>query len=122
MIVVMKILNYEIFDIHADFCKTLANSKRLIIITALEHKELSVGEISKLLNTSLATTSQHLKILRDKEIVKVRKDAQKVYYYLNDKGIVYACNKIREIIVKINKNKSNMITENIDVYHLIEDD
>ncbi len=117
----MKVKNNEIFEIHADFCKTLANPKRLIIINALEKREMSVGELSNLLDTSLATTSQHLKTLRDKEIVKVRKEAQKVYYYLNEKEIVTVCNNIREIIIKINKNKTNMIKKDIDIYNLIED-
>ena len=107
----MKVLNNEIFELHAEFCKTLANPKRLIIISALAKREMSVGELSDLLNSSLATTSQHLKALRDKEIVKIKKDAQRVYYHLNDKDIFLACNKIREVIIKINKNRMRKILD-----------
>jgi len=115
----MKVLNYEIFNIHAEFCKTLANPKRLIIITALEKKEMTVGELSEILKTSLSTTSQHLKVLRDRDIVNLKKDGQKSYYYLTDKNLVYACNRIREIIIKLYKKRGKIINSNLASNNLI---
>ncbi len=105
----MRVKNNKIFELHAAFCKTLANPKRLIIITALEKKEMTVGELAKLLETSLSTTSQHLKILRDRDIVDVKKDGKKSYYFLNDKELVYATNRIREIILKLYRKKGEVI-------------
>ena len=115
----MKVLNYEIFKIHAEFCQTLAHPKRLIIITALEKKALTVGELAKLLNTSLATTSQHLKILKNLDIIDNRREGQRIFYFLNDKNLVYACDKIREIIINLYKKKGKIINKNLNSRNLI---
>lgn len=105
----MKVSNYEIFDVHAEFCKTMANTKRLIIIRALKDKERTVGEFSELLDLPIANVSQHLKALRDHDIVTTRKEGQKVYYSLTDPRLVDACDMIRRIIVDLNKRKGKLI-------------
>ena len=101
--------NYEIFEIHAEFCKAIAHPKRLIIIRALGDKEITVGEFVDLLELPIANISQHLKALRDQDIVTTRKEGQKVYYSLADQRLVDACDMIREIIVELNKKKGRII-------------
>lgn len=105
----MKVSNYEIFEVHAEFCKTLANPKRLIIIKSLKNKERTVGEFSELLDLPIANISQHLKALRDHDIVTTRKEGQKVFYSLTDPRLVDACDLIRQIIVDLNRRKGNAI-------------
>lgn len=110
----MKVRNHEIFEIHAEFCKTLANPKRLLIIRALKLKERTVTDFANLLDLPIANVSQHLKALRDRDIVTTRKDGQKVYYSLTDPRLVNACDTIRKIIVDINKRKGKVIDTNSD--------
>jgi ArsR family transcriptional regulator len=105
----MKVNNYDIFEVHAEFCKTMANAKRLIIIRALKNKERTVGEFSELLGLPIANISQHLKALRDHDIVSTRKEGQKVFYSLTDTRLVDACDLIRKIIVDLNRRKGNAI-------------
>jgi ArsR family transcriptional regulator len=113
----MKVRNYEIFELHAEFCKTMAHPKRLIIVTALEDREMTVGEFTELLDMPIANVSQHLKALRDHDIVTTRKDGQKVYYSLTDKRLIEACNLIREIIASLYKRKDKMM----DLKNIIEE-
>jgi ArsR family transcriptional regulator len=110
----MKVSKYEIFDIHAEFCKTLANPKRLLIIRALRDGEKTVGDFSKLLDLPIANVSQHLKALRDHDIVTARKEGQKVYYSLTDKRLVDATDMIRQIIVDLNKRRGKVVNVNYD--------
>lgn len=105
----MKVRNYEIFELHAAFCKTMSNPKRLIILTALGEKEMTVGEFSDLLSLPIANVSQHLKLLRDLDIVTTRKDGRKVYYMLTDNRLIEACNLIRTIIVDLHKRKGKIM-------------
>lgn len=110
----MKVRNYEIFEMHAEFCKTLSHPKRLIILTALGEREMTVGEFVELLDMPIANVSQHLKALRDQDIVTTRKDGQKVYYALTDNRLIEACNLIRKIIVDLYKRKGKkMELENL---------
>jgi len=105
----MKSAQYKFFEIQADFCKTLANPKRLYIICALKHKEMTVGEFSELLELPIANVSQHLKALRDQDMVTTRKEGQKVYYALRDQHLIDACQMIRKVIYSIYKDKGHVV-------------
>lgn len=64
--------------------KAVANEKRLKILYNIKDKELSVGEIEKMVNLSQSALSQHLAILRADNIVKTRRKAQTIFYQLKD--------------------------------------
>ena len=64
--------------------KAVANEKRLKILYNIKDKELSVGEIEKLVHLSQSAVSQHLAILRADDIVKTRRKAQTIFYQLKD--------------------------------------
>ena len=89
----------EIFLLHAEFCKVLANSKRLMIIDLLSQGEMCVGDMVAAMGSSLANISQHLRVLRARNIVRSRKEGQTVFYSLTDKRIPKACTLIRCILL-----------------------
>lgn len=95
----MKIQNPEIFRLHANFCKVLANPTRLMLIALLSKAELNVGQLAEATEASLATTSQHLRVLREHDVVKSRKDGQTVYYTITDPRLMEACTQIRTILL-----------------------
>lgn len=64
--------------------KAVANEKRLKILYNIKDKELSVGEIEKMVKLSQSALSQHLAILRADDIVKTRRKAQTIFYQLKD--------------------------------------
>ena len=68
--------------------KALANSHRLMILCALYEGELSVGELNTRVPLSQSALSQHLATLRQGGQVVCRRDAQMVYYRLNDPKVV----------------------------------
>jgi len=70
----------------ADLLSVVGNSVRLKIIYLLyKYKEMCVCDLAEALNISCSSTSQHLRKLRDKLIIKSRKDSQTVYYSLESK-------------------------------------
>ena len=64
-------INERVYELHADICQILANSKRLKIINILRDKELSVNELAKRVGVTKANLSQHLSILRKKEFLRL---------------------------------------------------
>ena len=95
----MNLQSKEIYDLHADFCKNMANPWRLMIINLLAQGEASVGQLAEQLGVPLANVSQHLAVLRSKHIVAFRKDGQTAYYRLIDQRMNDACNLIRQILL-----------------------
>lgn len=64
--------------------KALGDESRQRIIGLLTVREMCVCELMSALKMTQPTTSHHLKILEDAEIVKSRKDGKWVFYSLSD--------------------------------------
>jgi DNA-binding transcriptional ArsR family regulator len=64
----------------ADLLKAIANAQRLRILCMLIEGELNVSQLNQRLALSQSALSQHLAILREKNLVSCRKNAQTVIY------------------------------------------
>lgn len=64
--------------------KALAHPLRLKVIVALKEKELSVQELVEAVGTTQSNVSQHLTIMRDKNILDSRREANQVFYRVGD--------------------------------------
>ncbi|MEA1993158.1 MAG: metalloregulator ArsR/SmtB family transcription factor [Euryarchaeota archaeon] len=67
--------------------KALADDTRLKIINFLEDGEKSVGDIQPHVGTTQSNISQHLRILKDAELVDSRRKGKIVYYHITNKKI-----------------------------------
>jgi DNA-binding transcriptional ArsR family regulator len=108
----------DIFELHARFCKSLSNPKRLIILAALAKGEKSVGYLAEAIGVTLANISQHLTVLRSHNIVKSRKEGRTVYYSITDARLVDACNLIRAVLIDGMK-RQGMIASGMDMSNLM---
>lgn len=69
----------------ASLLKVMANECRLLVLCHLvEAGELSVGELMVRLEISQSALSQHLARLREERLVATRKEAQSVFYRVDD--------------------------------------
>ncbi|GGE29537.1 transcriptional regulator [Marinithermofilum abyssi] len=65
--------------------KALADPTRLKIAYALvQEDELCVCDVANIINSSLATASHHLRLLRNMGLAKYRKEGKLVFYSLDD--------------------------------------
>jgi ArsR family transcriptional regulator, lead/cadmium/zinc/bismuth-responsive transcriptional repressor len=67
--------------------KVLSDPTRVKIISALLQEELCVCDLSSLIGISQSAISHQLRVLRNMNIVKYRKDGKVVYYGLDDDHI-----------------------------------
>jgi DNA-binding transcriptional ArsR family regulator len=68
----------------AAFLRSIANEHRLQTLCHLAGGEKSVGELNKHFPLSPSAFSQHLAVLREQGLVKFRKQAQTIFYSIND--------------------------------------
>ncbi len=67
----------------ANMLKAVSHPVRLAILELLsENKQLSVSEIHEKLNIEQSTTSHHLGILRDKDVLIAKKRGKNTFYTL----------------------------------------
>ncbi len=91
----------RIFELQADICQTLANPKRLQIISLLKKGELSVGDMVKAMGIAKANLSQHLSSMRQKGILIARRQGTSIYYRLASPKITEACAAMREVLMNL---------------------
>jgi len=64
--------------------KAMSHPLRLKILCVLGSNSICVQEIVEQVGTSQSNISQHLAILREKNILGSKKDANRVYYFIDD--------------------------------------
>jgi ArsR family transcriptional regulator, virulence genes transcriptional regulator len=89
-----------IFEMHAELCKALASEHRLAILYYLKDGEKCVGDIAQELDISVHLVSQHLRILRQRLLVRARKEGQTVYYSITNPKFIQACSLIRQALIE----------------------
>ena len=72
----------------ADFYRIFGDSTRIKILYALFESELCVYDIAKVLHMTQSAISHQLRILKDAQLVKFRRDGKTIYYSLDDDHIV----------------------------------
>ena len=68
----------------AEIFQALAHPTRIAILDLLREGELTVGTFAERLNLEQANLSQHLAILRTKQMVTTRKAGNQVFYTVRD--------------------------------------
>ena len=76
----MNIEMEELAAKQAQLCNVFGHSKRILILWLLRKQEFCVGEIAEEIGTSLQNTSQHLRVMKDRNIVQSRREGHVVYY------------------------------------------
>lgn len=100
--------NKEIYEVHASICQCLANPKRLEIINTLRDKEMPVTELAEKMGITKANLSQHLAIMRDKGILKSRREGTNIYYSLANPKVIKACDIMREVLFEHLKERERL--------------
>jgi len=88
----------DIYKLHAQICKALADPKRLLILNALREGEKTVGELATSLELPQATVSQHLAILRQRALLYSRRNGVNVFYRIANKKVILALDLLREVM------------------------
>jgi ArsR family transcriptional regulator len=108
----MGVLNLEDVDIidkdeHIEQAsramKAMSHPLRLKILCILGDKEVSVQDIVESVGTSQSNISQHLAILRDKGVLRTRKDANRVFYRVGDTRTLKLLSMMRDVFCGFTK-------------------
>ncbi len=99
----------EIYEIHASICQCLANPKRLEIIHILGSREMVVTDLAEKMGITKANLSQHLAIMRDKGILKSRREGTNIYYSLANPKVIQACDIMREVLFEHLRDRERIV-------------
>ena len=95
----------------ADIFQALAHPTRIAILELLIPGELSAGVLIEKLGMEQASVSQHLAVLRAKQLVVNRKAGNQVFYSIRDPLIVEVLNLMRNYFHAHLKEALEMLDE-----------
>lgn len=84
-----KMLPDEIFSHVSDDFKIIGDPTRVKILFALSKKELCVCDLSRIIGMTESAVSHQLRLLRNRNMVKFRKEGKMAYYSLADSHVIH---------------------------------
>ncbi len=74
-------------DTQARIFKVLSVDTRVRMVDLLKHRSLCVNALARILKITPAAVSQHLRVLRDANVVTADKKGYFVHYHVNEKTL-----------------------------------
>jgi ArsR family transcriptional regulator, virulence genes transcriptional regulator len=96
----MAKLDMKIYELQAEVSKTMAHPLRLAILHSLKDGEKTVNQLTELSGASQSNVSQHLALMRQRDIVLTRKEGSNIYYRVSSPKISQACDMVREVLLE----------------------
>lgn len=72
----------EFYEARANVAKALAHPSRLMMLEALQERDMCVCELTNLVGSDQSTVSKHLAILKQTGLLETHKDGSMVFYRL----------------------------------------
>ncbi len=91
-------LEQEVNLLHNRVCYALSDPKRVLILYLLSGGGRYVNEIAETLDIPQPTVSRHLRVLRERELVRLDRQGTAVRYSLADERIIQALDLMRGIL------------------------
>jgi ArsR family transcriptional regulator, lead/cadmium/zinc/bismuth-responsive transcriptional repressor len=83
-----QMLQEETFQAISENFKVLSDPTRVKILYALLHKEICVCDLAAVLEMTDSAVSHQLRLLRDKNMVKFRKEGKMAYYSIANPHVI----------------------------------
>ena len=87
------------FDQATRGLKAMAHPTRLLILHLLSESEKSVGALEKIIGISQANLSQHLNLMKDKNLLSSRRVGNQVFYRLRDNRLMGLMALLQDLFV-----------------------
>jgi DNA-binding transcriptional ArsR family regulator len=101
----------EITELHADICSALADPRRILILYVLSERSLNVSELAQYVSISQPAASRHLKILRERGLVRPMRQGTSVEYRLTDHRLIDALDTLRAVLRSRLAHRASLLEE-----------
>lgn len=105
-------MDHEFYCMHSEFCKTLANGKRQMILGQLRDGERSVGELVDATGIAQGNLSQHLAKMRAQGVLSTRREGSSVFYSIANPKLMQAFDLITEVMDEVVSARAETLEPN----------
>lgn len=89
-------------ELTANALKAMAHPLRWRILCVLGEDEMTVNELVNKIGTSQSNISQHLELLKRKNILASRRQANRVFHSIKNKQLLLLIGNMSEVLCKTN--------------------
>jgi len=104
-------MGHELRRFKSEIFQGLAHPTRIAIVELLRHGEMSAGNLIEKLDIEQANASQHLSVLRAKQIVVSRKVGNQVFYSIRDHALIEVLDILRRYFYSQLSSTVSMLKE-----------
>lgn len=104
-----EIFVQEINELHADICSALADPTRILILYTLDEQRVSVTELAAILGISQPAASRHLKVLRERGLVRPERQGACIRYQLADSRMIQVLDLLRDVLHERIQHRADLL-------------
>ena len=104
-------MSAPLYQLKAEFFKTLGHPARIRVLEILSEGECSVGEMLPQLGVEASSLSQQLRVLRRSGLVTTRREGSTVYYALTSPQVAELLAVARRILTSVLSEHVGMLTD-----------
>jgi DNA-binding transcriptional ArsR family regulator len=103
----------QLYRMQADLCQVLAEPTRLKLLSLIGERPRPVKELVEATGQRQAKISQHLAIMRQRNIVRTERVGTVVHYSLTDARILEACHITREVLLQQLMHQASLVAPSV---------
>lgn len=107
----MQSANHALRKFKAEIFQALAHPTRIAIVEKLRGGEMSAGQLIDGLGLEQANASQHLSVLRARQVVLNRKEGNQVFYSLRDPVLIEVLDILKRYFFTQLSDAANILEE-----------
>lgn len=105
-------LAQEINQLHARICSAISEPNRILLIYAVAEEPCSVNSLADTVGISQSAASRHLKVLKERGLIRAQREGTMVIYSLADPRFIQALDLLREVMLEQLSEQAELIKQN----------
>lgn len=99
----------ELNLLHANICQAFNDPKRIQILYALHNQPRHVTALADYLEMPQPTVSRHLRVLRQRALVRTERQGPAVIYHISDERMIDILNMLRTILRDVLEQQTDLL-------------
>ena len=104
-------LTKEINQLHARICSAISDPHRILLLYAIAEETRNVNGLAETVGISQSAASRHLKVLKERGMIRSQRDGSQVIYTLTDDRFLKALDLLREVMLDQLAQQANLINQ-----------
>lgn len=100
----------ELSLLHANICQALGDPKRILILYSLYEEPRHVTALAEDLGMPQPTVSRHLRVLRERGLVKTERNGTAVTYTVTDTRMITVLDTMRQVLRDVLEQQSVILS------------